>query len=180
MSTAEHILMEGDELDEQFDAAQNRTPQQHFHVVNRSHALQTEMILFEGGWLSLRQHKRSKPGEAQMINLSYLDPRPQISRYFAKRTLWLSAALGLIGVIIAMIVNIFLDSSALGFAISVIGVLVFTGLTAYDTQRMKGMYYQTGDGTAIAEKGAIMGALSLYLNFINLFMMLLHLFGGRD
>jgi len=103
--------------------------------------------------------------------------------YTTKRSLasWGSFLfMGLIGVVIAMVVNMFLASSALEFAISVIGVLVFTGLTAYDTQRLKMMYYQTGDGTSVAEKGAIMGALSLYLNFINMFMMLLHLFGSRD
>ena len=101
MSTAEHILLEGDEFDEDFDVAQSRTPQQHFHIVNRSHALQTEMILFEGGWLSLRHHRRNKPGEAQLINLRYLDPRPAVSRYFAKRTLGLSAGLFLAGLLVA-------------------------------------------------------------------------------
>jgi hypothetical protein len=84
--------------------------------------------------------------------------------------------MGLIGIIIASIVNIFLASSALGFAISVIGVLVFTGLTAYDTQKIKEMYDVSDDGT-IAGRKAIMGALSLYLDFINLFLMLLRLFG---
>jgi FtsH-binding integral membrane protein len=84
--------------------------------------------------------------------------------------------MGLIGIIIAMVVNIFLMSSALQFAISVIGVLVFTGLTAYDTQRIKEMYYEV-DSSEIVGKKAIMGALSLYLNFINMFMMLLQLFG---
>ncbi len=89
--------------------------------------------------------------------------------------------MGLIGIIIASVVNIFLASSALQFAVSVIGVLVFTGLTAYDTQRLKDEYvgslqYAGGD---LAAKGAIMGALSLYLNFINLFMMLLQLFGAQ-
>lgn len=87
--------------------------------------------------------------------------------------------MGLIGVIIAMVVNIFLASSALQFAISVIGVLVFSGLTAYDTQRIKEMYY-VGDDGAVAGRKAIMGALSLYLNFINLFIMLLSLFGNRE
>ena len=87
--------------------------------------------------------------------------------------------MGLIGLILAMIVNIFLGSSALQFAISVIGVLVFTGLTAYDTQQIKEMYYQ-GDSTAVAGRKAIMGALRLYLDFINLFIMLLHLFGNRE
>ncbi len=87
--------------------------------------------------------------------------------------------MGLIGVIIASIVNIFLGSSALQFAISVIGVLVFAGLTAYDTQRIKEMYY-AGDSAESAGKKAIMGALSLYLNFINMFIMLLQLFGSRE
>ena len=88
--------------------------------------------------------------------------------------------MGLIGIMIASLVNIFVGSSALQFAVSVIGVLVFTGLTAWDTQRLKKEYlggFQAG-GDLVA-KGAIMGALSLYLNFINLFMMLLQLFGTQ-
>jgi len=86
--------------------------------------------------------------------------------------------MGLIGIIIAGLVNIFLASSALQFAISVIGVVVFTGLTAWDTQQIKEMYYD-GDGAEIAGKKAIMGALRLYLDFINLFMMLMQLLGTR-
>ena len=86
--------------------------------------------------------------------------------------------MGLIGIIIASLVNMFLASSALQFAISVIGVLVFTGLTAYDTQQIKEMYYE-GDGSEMAGKKAIMGALRLYLDFINLFMMLMQLLGTR-
>ena len=84
--------------------------------------------------------------------------------------------MGLIGIIIASIVGIFWHSTALQFAISVVGVLVFTGLTAYDTQKIKEMYYVGDDGT-VAGRKAIMGALSLYLDFINLFLMLLRLFG---
>ena len=87
--------------------------------------------------------------------------------------------MGLIGIVIASVVNIFLASSALSFAISVIGVLVFAGLTAYDTQQIKTMYFE-GDGTAVMGRKAIMGALSLYLDFINMFMMLLRLFGNRN
>ena len=86
--------------------------------------------------------------------------------------------MGLIGIIIAMLVNLFLASSALQFAISVIGVLIFAGLTAYDTQQIKEMYYAGDDGT-VAGRKAVMGALRLYLDFINLFMMLLQLFGDR-
>jgi len=85
--------------------------------------------------------------------------------------------MGLIGIVIAMLVNIFLRSPAIYWAISVIGVLVFTGLTAYDTQSIKEMYYE-GDGQEIAGKKSIMGALRLYLDFINLFMMLLRLMGS--
>ncbi len=86
--------------------------------------------------------------------------------------------MGLIGIIIASLVNMFIASSALQFAISVIGVLVFTGLTAWDTQQIKEMYYE-GDGAEIASKKAVMGALRLYLDFINLFMMLMQLLGTR-
>jgi FtsH-binding integral membrane protein len=87
--------------------------------------------------------------------------------------------MGLIGIILASIVNIFIGSTVMQFAISVIGVLVFVGLTAYDTQKIKEMYDEL-DGSEVAGKKAIMGALRLYLDFINLFMMLLHLFGNRE
>ena len=87
--------------------------------------------------------------------------------------------MGLIGIIIAMLVNLFLQSAALHFAVSVIGVLVFVGLTAYDTQQIKEMYYEL-DASDVATKKAIMGALRLYLDFINMFIMLLHLFGQRE
>src|SRR4051794_24385966 len=86
--------------------------------------------------------------------------------------------MGLIGIVIASLVNIFLGSSALQFAISIIGVIVFVGLTAYDTQRIKEMYLES-DTAEIAGKKAVLGALSLYLDFINLFMILLQLFGHR-
>ena len=88
--------------------------------------------------------------------------------------------MGLIGIIIAAVVNIFLQSSALQFAISVIGVLVFAGLTAYDTQKIKDGYYEVAGNAELAAKTAIMGALSLYLDFINMFQMLLFLFGDRE
>jgi FtsH-binding integral membrane protein len=86
--------------------------------------------------------------------------------------------MGLIGIIIASLVNLFLHSPGMYFAISVIGVIVFTGLTAYDTQRIKEMYWE-GDGDVVAGKKAIMGALALYLDFINLFIMLMQLMGQR-
>jgi len=86
--------------------------------------------------------------------------------------------MGLIGIIIASLVNIWLASSGLSFAISIIGVLIFVGLTAYDTQRIK-LSYSESYGADVLRKGAIMGALSLYLDFINLFMMLLRLTGNQ-
>jgi FtsH-binding integral membrane protein len=90
--------------------------------------------------------------------------------------------MGVIGLIVASIVNIFLASPAIMFAISILGVLIFAGLTAYDTQNIKNTYLQHaahGDSEWMAKSG-IMGALSLYLNFINMFMLLLQLFGNRE
>jgi FtsH-binding integral membrane protein len=86
--------------------------------------------------------------------------------------------MGLIGIIIASLVNIFVASSALQFAISVIGVLIFVGLTAYDTQQIKEMYWEADDHETHGKK-AVMGALRLYLDFINLFMLLLQFMGVR-
>ena len=86
--------------------------------------------------------------------------------------------MGVIGLIIAMVVNIFLKSTGLEFVISAAGVLIFAGLTAYDTQRIKEMYDPMEDGTIVGRK-AVMGALTLYLDFINLFLFMLRLFGDR-
>ncbi|MGR9318834.1 Bax inhibitor-1/YccA family protein [Rhizobium leguminosarum] len=86
--------------------------------------------------------------------------------------------MGLFGLIIASLANIFLASSAVQFAISVLGVLIFAGLTAYDTQRIKELYLEADD-VAVAGRKAIMGALTLYLDFINLFMFLLQFMGNR-
>lgn len=86
--------------------------------------------------------------------------------------------MGLFGLIIASLVNIFMQSSAMQFAISVLGVGIFAGLTAYDTQTIKEMYYEGDDRTTMGRK-AIMGALNLYMDFINLFIMLLRLMGDR-
>ncbi len=87
--------------------------------------------------------------------------------------------MGLIGLILASVVNMFMQSPALHFAVSVIGVLIFAGLTAYDTQEIKRIYY-SGDTREIAEKKAVMGALRLYLDFINMFIFLLQFLGNRD
>lgn len=86
--------------------------------------------------------------------------------------------MGLIGILIASVVNIFLQSGMMSLVISIIGVLVFTGLTAYDTQQIKESYYVSDDGQ-VAGKKAVMGALRLYLDFVNLFLMLLRLMGDR-
>ena len=87
--------------------------------------------------------------------------------------------MGLIGIIIASVVNFFMQSSAVEFAISFLGVIIFSGLTAYDTQKIREMYVLQAQGDEIAAKGAIIGALRLYLDFINLFLFLLRLFGSR-
>lgn len=88
--------------------------------------------------------------------------------------------MGLIGLIIASIVNIFLGSTMLEFVISAVGVLVFAGLTAYDTQKIKENYYVAQQSAEMMKKVSVMGALSLYLDFVNLFLMLLRLFSSRD
>ncbi len=88
--------------------------------------------------------------------------------------------MGVIGLIIAMIVNIFLQSAALDFAVSALGVLIFAGLTAYDTQKIKTMYLQAAQTGAETGKMAIFGALNLYLDFINMFMFLLQFLGQRE
>ena len=87
--------------------------------------------------------------------------------------------IGLFGLIIASVVNIFLASPGLEFVISSIGVLIFAGLTAYDTQRIKLMYMES-DSSEVSQKKSIMGALSLYLNFLNMFLFLLQLMGNRE
>jgi uncharacterized protein len=87
--------------------------------------------------------------------------------------------MGLIGLMIAMVVNIFLQSSVLGFVTSAAGVLIFAGLTAYDTQDIKNMYYEADDSDSMGKK-ALMGALRLYLDFINMFMFLLQFLGNRE
>uniref|UniRef100_UPI003783DDD2 Bax inhibitor-1 family protein n=1 Tax=Inquilinus sp. TaxID=1932117 RepID=UPI003783DDD2 len=87
--------------------------------------------------------------------------------------------MGLFGIVIASIVNIFLASSGLAFVISVLGVLIFAGLIAYDTQRLKEQYAE-GLGQEVETKTAVWGALTLYLNFLNLFLFLLRLLGNRN
>ena len=87
--------------------------------------------------------------------------------------------MGLVGIIIASVVNMFMQSSVMHLTISVLGVLIFAGLTAYDTQVIKRIYY-AGDTRDVAEKKAVMGALRLYLDFINMFLFLLQFMGNRD
>lgn len=87
--------------------------------------------------------------------------------------------MGLIGLVVAMIVNMIWPSGVMGFVIPVIGVLIFAGLTVYDTQRIKGQYFHVG-GTNMEEHAAVMGAVALYLNFVNLFQFLLMFLGNRE
>ncbi|MDA0367729.1 MAG: Bax inhibitor-1/YccA family protein [Proteobacteria bacterium] len=88
--------------------------------------------------------------------------------------------MGLIGIILASVVNWFIGSSMMQFVISVLGVLIFTGLTAYDTQKIKNTYDSVSHSGELMTKTAVMGALNLYLDFLNLFMMLMHLLGNRN
>ena len=88
--------------------------------------------------------------------------------------------MGLIGIIIASVINMFLGSAMMDYVISIIGVLIFVGLTAYDMQKIKRMSMVLEEGTESTKKMVLMGALSLYLDFINLFLLLLRLFGSRD
>jgi uncharacterized protein len=87
--------------------------------------------------------------------------------------------MGVVGILVAMVLNLFLQSTLLQMAVSILGVLIFAGLTAYDTQRLKMQYYQLA-GTEFAGKAVIMGALSLYLDFINMFQFLLSFLGSRE
>jgi FtsH-binding integral membrane protein len=87
--------------------------------------------------------------------------------------------MGVVGLLVASVINLFLQSPALHYAVSFIGVLLFAGLTAYDTQRIKSLYFQVA-GTDMIGKAAIMGALSLYLDFINMFTFLLQFMGSRE
>ena len=87
--------------------------------------------------------------------------------------------MGVVGLLVASVINIFLQSSAMDFAISAIGVLLFAGLTAYDTQKIKSIYAYVA-GTEMVGKSVVMGALSLYLDFINMFLFLLRFMGNRE
>jgi FtsH-binding integral membrane protein len=87
--------------------------------------------------------------------------------------------MGLIGILLASVANFFFKSPAINFVVSILGVLIFTGLTAWDTQKIKNTYYAVGGDTAVAGKAAIMGALSLYLDFLNIFLFLLRFMGNR-
>lgn len=91
-------------------------------------------------------------------------------------------SMGLIGIIVAMLINLFLNSDTMGYLISIIGVAVFTGLTAWDVQKLKniGAGVEYGEISEVdGKKLGILGALTLYLDFINIFLLLLRLFGGR-
>ncbi|TNE36951.1 MAG: Bax inhibitor-1/YccA family protein [Alphaproteobacteria bacterium] len=103
--------------------------------------------------------------------------------YVTKRSLSAMGSflfMGLIGLLVAMVVNVFLQSPALYFATSAIGVLIFAGLTAWDTQKIKETYFLVSHDGETASKAATMGALALYLDFINMFLFLLRLFGNRN
>ena len=128
---------------------------------------------------------RNERPEAGPLELDRIKLRAKLQPKAARRSQILLSGKGygfmrsrLIGLIIAMVVNMFLKSSGLDFIISAAGVLIFAGLTAWDTQRIKEMYDPMEDGTLVGRK-AVMGALTLYLDFINLFLFMLRFFGDR-
>ena len=86
--------------------------------------------------------------------------------------------IGLVGIVIASLINLFMGSAQMDYLISILGVIIFTGLTAYDVQKIKNLGQEAGDSPVISKLG-IMGALTLYLDFVNLFLFLLRLFGGK-
>jgi FtsH-binding integral membrane protein len=87
--------------------------------------------------------------------------------------------IGVLGIVVASLINLFMQSAGMDYIISILGVIIFTGLTAYDVQKIKNLGYEVSGGNAISQKLGVMGALTLYLDFINLFLFLLRLFGGR-
>ena len=117
-------------------------------------------------------HKEKKPGKIEINSSKNMTTKRDLTKFGS------FLMMGLIGIIIASIVNIFMKSSMMYFVISILGVLIFVGLTAYDTQKIKNMYVASDSGELMGKK-AVMGALTLYLDFINLFIMLLRLFGQR-
>jgi hypothetical protein len=133
----EHILIEADVDEDESALAQPRIPQKRFVIKNRAHALETELTLFEGGWLSARQRRRNTPGEAQLLNLKYLDHEPVVSRYVAKRTLYLTVGLA----ILALVAGFLAYASVLPSVMGPVAVALLVGsagafaVCAYRTQK---------------------------------------------
>jgi hypothetical protein len=125
MPSSEHIFIGGDEADLDAESVSSGSPQQHFHIVNRAHALQTEMILFDGGWLSLREHRSSRAGEARMINLRYVDPKPRVERYFARRSFVLS-----VGFALGSVITVILAAFAVQLVVTVPATLLLLTASA--------------------------------------------------
>jgi hypothetical protein len=151
-ATAEHVLIEGDEFENDIAHTPPRIPQQRFLIKNRSHALETELTLFEGGWISVRQHRRSKPGEAQLIHLQFLDPKPEVTRYFSRRSMHATIALGVLGIGSGILVYL---SQILTVSVpATIAFLFASGVTfatcAYRTQKRVTFYTRHGRAPIIA------------------------------
>jgi hypothetical protein len=156
-ATAEHILIEGDELETEVAPHPPRVPQQRFLIKNRSHALETELTLFDGGWVSVRQHRRSRPGEAQLIHLQHLDPKPEITRYVARRSMQLTIGLGALGIGSGVLVYF---SQLLTVTVpATIALLFASGVAfatcAYRTQKRVTFFTRHGRAPIIALLGTI-------------------------
>lgn len=151
---SEHILLEGDLTDDAPKnlALQPQAPLQHFLIINRSHAIETELVIFEGGWLSVRQHRRSKPGVAQLINLKSVDREPEESDYFAKRSLYTTAALVVLGVCAGIMAY---TSTLLSITVPAATLFLFgSGVSfaafAYRTQKRYTFYTSNGRAPVIS------------------------------
>ena len=156
-ATAEHILIEGDDVEADVAHTPPRIPQQRFLIKNRSHALETELTLFEGGWISVRQHRRSKPGEARLIHLQHVDPEPEVSRYIARRSLQATIALSTLGICTGTLVYF---SQFLTVTVPATIALVFaSGVSfaacAYRTQKRVTFYTRHGRAPIIALLGTL-------------------------
>jgi hypothetical protein len=151
-TVSEHILLESDSPDLHEIQQQPRTPQQHFHLMNRSHALETELILFEGGWLSIRQHRRRKPGEAKLINLRFVDAEPEITRYISRRSLYATcmfASLGLASGALAYSSK-FMTVTVPATILLLFASGVMFATCAYRTQKRVVFYTKTGRAQVIS------------------------------
>ena len=150
-ATTEHILIESDDVDIDVTHTPPQIPQQRFLIKNRSHALETELTLFEGGWISVRQHRRSRPGEARLIHLQHVDPTPEVSRYVARRSMQATIGLSILGIGSGILVYF---SQYLTITVPATLALIFAAC-AYRTQKRVTFYTRHGRAPIIELLGTL-------------------------